>query len=665
MFPTALFFPLRSLRSCPEDLFRLNLKVMFFFLYALVLASGDPAMAQNSMQDRQIDWEASYDLDEDAFIMEFERFSGQGYMLVDLSVYQRRETLYATIWHKNTDSRGWSMRRGMDASQFNRRYQRLRNDGYRPVDIEIYQTEAGILFADIWVENRERDSWAIRHNLKTDEYDEHRRVQHNAGLRIADIEFYELDGEQLFALVWEASSGRGGDWNVYYDMSRPVFEQQLDELGAHERRIRDFEISGDSGDFRFSFLDEGTDAERAVHLRHGMSSVEFGNELRLRKDEGYRLADVEVYGQPDDLQYAGLWIENDLRYHFTYKNELSARARSYQLEQDVAGLSVAIMLNGNEVFRGGFGIADLQSGRRAHSRSIYPLNQISQAVSASLALRLIHEESLRNGQPVSLDLSNRSSSYLPHLPNHHKHSVSELIAQTGCIPYYDDTLASKRHHASATSAASSFWDRGILSGCTEGQDFNYSPYSYTLLGAVLESVTSRNVKQLMRNEISRPFNLRSLSPIFSNPLPRWRQERARLYTRERMPFNPRNNSWKLLAEGLEMDAVDLAHFAWQLMKGDFVSDDIQNSRLWSPAVSDDEPARGSSAPSSNGFGWQLSRTANDTFAWQSGFSEGAAGTVRVYRNAGLVISILSNQAGHNPEELADGLADIILNARQE
>lgn len=654
MFRIAQFYPYRALRCCKANVFRLHLKLIFFFLHASILfASVDAAFAQYSMQDRQVDWEASYDLDEQLFTAEFERFSGQGYMLVDLSVYQREEQLYATIWHKNTDSRGWSMRRDMDALQFNQRYQRLRNDGYRPMDIEIYETDSGILFADIWVENRERDNWAIRHNLKIEEYDDHRREQHNAGLRIADVEFYDMDGEPFIAVVWEASPGPEQNRNVYYDMSRTIYEQQRDALNERKSRIHDFEISGDTGGYRFSFLDEGIEAERATHHRYGMSASEFGNELRLRKDEGYRLADVEVYGPASGLRYAGLWIENDLRYHFTYKNEVSARARAYQLEHDVAGLSVAIILNGNEVFRGGFGLSDLESGKSAHSRSIYPLNEISQTISASLALKLAHEGRLSNDQQFSLDLSNRSSSYLTHLPNHHKHQVNQLLAHTGCIPYYDETPAARRHHGSATSAASSFWDRNILPGCTEGLQYNYSPYSYTLLGAVLESVTSRNVKQLIRNEITRPLNLRSLNPLFNNPRPFWKEERTSLYTQDRRPFNTSDNSWKLLAEGMEMDVVDLTQFAWQLLLGDFVTDQMRDNLLWS------------SAGAGNGYGWQLRPAGSDIIAWQSGNSDGAAGTVRVYRKAGLVISILSNQAGHNPEELADDIADIILSGRME
>jgi CubicO group peptidase (beta-lactamase class C family) len=664
MFRTAQRYPYRSKSSCPDDVFRFHLKVILCFLHASILFTAlNPALAQNNMQDRMVQWEASYDLDEELFTAEFERFSGQGLMLVDLSVYQRGEQLYATIWHQNTDSRGWSMRRDMDALQFNQRYQRLKNDGYRPLDIEIYHSDAGLMFADIWVENRERDHWAIRHNLKIEEYDEHRREQHNSGLRLADIEFYQLHGEEFIAVVWEASPGSDGDWNVFYGMSSTVFEQQRDALNEQKRRIRDFEINGDTGGFRFSFLAEGVESERAVYHRYGLTAMEFGNELRRRKDEGYRLADVEVYGPPSDIRYAGLWTENDLRYHFTYKNEISARARAYQLEHDVAGLSVAIILNGDEVFRGGFGLAGLQSGKQVHSRSIYPLNQISQTISAGLALKLAQEGRLSNDQQFSLDLSNRSSTYLTHLPNQHKHQVNELLAHTGCIPNYDETGVSERHHASATSAASSFWDRNILPGCTAGQQFNYSPYSYTLLGAVLESVTSRNVKQLIRNEITRPLRLRSLNPLFSNPQPIWRQERVRLYTQGRQPFNTRNNSWKLLAEGLEMDAVDLARFAWLLMKGDFVTDQTRENRLWSPAIP--EVVSASASGAGNGYGWQLWPDGSDIMAWQSGYSNGAQGTVRVYRDAGLVISILSNQAGHNPEELADGIADIILSEQQE
>ena len=85
----------------------------------------------------------------------FQTFADQGFRVAKFASYRNTngQQRYAAIWMANTSNRNWLMLRNMTATVYGEKWQEFRNDGYRVIDFEAYQTNNGVRFAAVWREN--------------------------------------------------------------------------------------------------------------------------------------------------------------------------------------------------------------------------------------------------------------------------------------------------------------------------------------------------------------------------------------------------------------------------------------------------------------------------------------------------------------------------------
>jgi CubicO group peptidase (beta-lactamase class C family) len=269
----------------------------------------------------------------------------------------------------------------------------------------------------------------------------------------------------------------------------------------------------------------------------------------------------------------------------------------------------------------------------------------------TLAAKLEDEGQLADGTPVSLDLSDATSTYVANLPASHSHSVEELLSHLGCVWHYDTGPEPPNgFYATATAATLSISNTPPLAGCTIGVDRNYSTHGFTFVGAVLEQATGRPVDRLVKEEIANRYGLSSLRAQFETSSLPANYERAAPYNDAGNETSYEDSSWKVLGGGLEINAVDLALFGWKTLNAQIVDAATRDNRLWTRVV----------ANQPNGLAWEIGTIGGRRVAEHGGSWSGARSHIRVYRDDGLSIAILSNRRGHDPAALATNIGTAVL-----
>jgi CubicO group peptidase (beta-lactamase class C family) len=345
-----------------------------------------------------------------------------------------------------------------------------------------------------------------------------------------------------------------------------------------------------------------------------------------------------------------VWAENNARYRYARKAEIDSAIQTYQSQNSITGISVAIVRDGQMIYRRGFGWAERDAQKQAHGETVYLTASVSKVVGGTLAARLEDVGRLRDGTQVQLALDNRTSRYLTRLPAAHSHTVRQLLSHLGCIWHYSTGPTPSGHYSWARDAAERMWDTPPLRNCTIGTDRNYSTHGFTFVGAVLEQVTGRPITRLIREEIAAPFGLGSLRVQFEGTALPSNYERAQPYTDDGRETRYDDNSWKVLGGGIEINGVDLAEFGWRTLNAETVAAAARDNRLWTRVI----------AGQPNGLAWEVRTVGGRRVAEHGGSWQGARSHLRVYRDDGLSIAILSNQGDHSPSALATTIANVIL-----
>lgn len=635
---------------------------------------------------RNLGWASLRDLTSGELDTAVGTYTSRGYLPINTGARpQGSAARYSIVWRENFEDRGWNYERDLTSTEYNEVWTEMRDQNYRPLDVEPYLLGGNRRFAGIWVENTEGLEWWSQRNMTRDEYDEHSVEQEAAGRRPTDVEVYSTPSGVRLAAIWYENVD-GLEWAQLRDATRTEYQQEVDQQSAAGYRMIDFESYEISGTQYYAAIWEKPAKPFAAAVRTNRSSLQFANLWRGYRDEGYRVVDLEQYDLGGSSVFGGIWIENADRFRYRHKAALDNAISNYQQNQgpsgEIPGLSVAIIEDGEMIYRRGFGSADVDGGKVAHGETVYLAASVSKVIGGTLAARLEETGRLRDGTSVDLDLTDSTSVYLPNIPSSHSHTLEQLSAHLGCVSHYpcpsaptgyctypgiSDNTMDSTHYSSAQTAAAALWSTALIdsvwtgsrirTGCTIGTTRRYSTPGFTLLGAAVEAAAGRSLSDLVTQELAVPFDLASMRALYASPSIPTDYDRAIPYSDGGDARTHSDNSWKIFGGGIETHVVDLAEFGWKVLDAQIVAATTRDDQLWNPVNC---PTAGSPT-CTNGISWALDTTdSGRRFAQHGGSWTGAGAHLRIYRDDGLVIAIMSNQTGHSPSALTGQLADIVL-----
>jgi len=255
-------------------------------------------------------------------------------------------------------------------------------------------------------------------------------------------------------------------------------------------------------------------------------------------------------------------------------------------------ISAAVAIDGQNVWAGASGWADIDRQAPATPASRFRLGSTSKAVTATVLARLV--------QKGEVDLDTPIGDYFPEIPAEHWKPITlrQLASHTAGVPHYGEVkdaigryhLASlQKYFASATDALWLFDDTPLL--FEPGEKHHYSSLDTVLLSATLEQVSGKTYPELVAQELNEPRNLSTLMPDDEQA-----EQRATFYWNDEGRSNEVRRwrkvdlSHRLAGGGFIATPSDVARMGSAFIDDGFIQPHIRKT-FWTPVQTPGQPTK--------------------------------------------------------------------------
>jgi D-alanyl-D-alanine carboxypeptidase len=168
---------------------------------------------------------------------------------------------------------------------------------------------------------------------------------------------------------------------------------------------------------------------------------------------------------------------------------------------DRPGVAVIVARRGKVLFRGGYGLANLELGIKIEPHMVFRIGSISKQFTATAILLLEEAGKLAVVDPIT--------AYLPDYPTHGQPiTIEHLLRHTSGIANYTGLpwfAANQRRDVSLDELIDAFKNEPLDFG--PGEKWNYSNSGYVLLGAIIEKVAGLSYEQFLQERIFGPLGM--------------------------------------------------------------------------------------------------------------------------------------------------------------
>ncbi|MBE0592261.1 MAG: beta-lactamase family protein [Gemmatimonadales bacterium] len=180
--------------------------------------------------------------------------------------------------------------------------------------------------------------------------------------------------------------------------------------------------------------------------------------------------------------------------------------RDYAGLQHLPGLAYGVMLDGKLVYSGGIGLANLDLGIPADTRSLFRIASMSKSFTALAILQL--------RDAGALDLDDPVSKYLPEIENltplttdAPEITIRHLLTHSAGFP--EDNPWGDRQLADSDEDLRALVSGGISFSNVPGIEYEYSNLGFALLGQIVQVVSGMEFQEYMAEHIFEPLGMRS------------------------------------------------------------------------------------------------------------------------------------------------------------
>lgn len=253
-------------------------------------------------------------------------------------------------------------------------------------------------------------------------------------------------------------------------------------------------------------------------------------------------------------------------------DEIEKAISSEMSRQNIPGLSVAIVADGQLGWSNGYGFADLENFVPAKAATVYRLGSISKTITAVAAMQLAEQGKLDLDAPVQKYVPSFPSKPWPITPR-------QLLGHLSGIRHYKgDEISSTRHYTSLVDALAIFKDEPLLH--EPGTKFFYTTYGFNLLGCVIEGASGMKYVDYVRENIFRPAGMDRIRPDdVYEIIPNRAQGYSKMENGQLRNSGLADTSNKIPGGGFCSTVIDLAKFAIALQNGDLLTKETL-ARMW-------------------------------------------------------------------------------------
>ncbi len=315
-----------------------------------------------------------------------------------------------------------------------------------------------------------------------------------------------------------------------------------------------------------------------------------------------------------------------------------AIARAKEVAQEISargipGMAVAVAVNGEIVWAGGFGYADLESRVPASASTRWRIGSISKPLTAAALAVLIEEGKLNLDAPVQ--------QYVPWFPVKGKPISTRMLAGhlAGIRHYKGQEFLNSAACSTVAEGLAIFQDDPLVHA--PGTKFGYSSYGWNLISAVLEGASKEEFLKLIEQRVFQPLKMSSTTADRNG---RIIENRAQFYSRPQdasaaVTFTNGpyvDNSCKWAGGGFLSTVEDLARFGSAHIRDGFLQPKTRELLFTTQHTAE-------GVPTGYGIGWQVGKDAAGRVTLShGGGSVGGTSQLILWPDSRVVVAVLTN-----------------------
>ncbi len=233
---------------------------------------------------------------------------------------------------------------------------------------------------------------------------------------------------------------------------------------------------------------------------------------------------------------------------------------------NLPGISVTILKDGNMVYSKGFGYADIEEKRKiSPSNTRFRIGSFSKTLATSALMKLVE------GNKINLDSS--IYFYVPDYPKKRWDFTPRQIAGhlSGMRHYRGDEMMINKNFLNVEDALSIFKTDSLLH--EPETKYKYSTHSWTLLSLIIENASGESFLDFMQTNVFDPLGMKK---THAEKVDLMGVEKVKYYyldsTKTAVLAPEVNNSWKWAGGGFISTTEDVAKFLWKHSSYDYLTE---------------------------------------------------------------------------------------------
>jgi CubicO group peptidase (beta-lactamase class C family) len=327
----------------------------------------------------------------------------------------------------------------------------------------------------------------------------------------------------------------------------------------------------------------------------------------------------------------------------TMLEEMDQLVSTEMSRQQIPGMAVAVVKNGEVVAAKGYGLANLEHEAPVTTHSIFQTGSVGKQFTAAAIMLLAEQGKLR--------LDDQIGRYLPRTKARWGSiTVRQLLTHTSGIPDYEDEVDTRRDYSERELTEFV----GLLPRPSPpGEKFEYSNSGYLLLGVVIRTVTGKFHGDFIRENILAPLGMKTARILTDADTVPHRVAGYRVSNGQILNQEWVSPTFNQTADGcFHLSLQDF--LAWEravraraLLKPD------SWSQIFTPVVLNS----GKTHP--YGFGWEITQKDGQTVHGHDGSFRGFEAILTRYIEEDVTIIALANLAEIELTEITESVAKLI------
>jgi len=318
--------------------------------------------------------------------------------------------------------------------------------------------------------------------------------------------------------------------------------------------------------------------------------------------------------------------------------------RAEMKAQQIPGLSLAVINNGEIVLVRGYGLANVEHQVPVKPETIFQSGSVGKQFTATAVMMLVEEGKLSLDDKITKYFTDGPESW-------NQITVRHLLTHTSGMGDYPKDFDMRRDYTEDELVQ---LNKKVPLDFQPGEKYSYSNLAYVMLGVLIHKVSGKFYGDFLQERIFKPLDMSTARVISEADIVPNRAAGYRVVNGQLKNQNWVSPSLNTTADGAlyltvyDMARWDAALYTEKLLKR------ASLEAMWTPVKLNN----GKTHP--YGFGWTLGQVRGHRIVEHGGSWQGFKSQISRYVDDKLTVVVFANQSRANPAKIAHGVAALFL-----